>query len=97
MTNQLKHIFNDTDITQKEIGNILGITQAGASKKILACNFTIVEIVKISEYKGIDFFTEFKVFLSETLRNNNNTEAYKSPLEDAVINLVKKSLKNERK
>lgn len=92
-SNTLKHIFNDNDISQKEIGAILGITQAAISKKISALNFTLEDIILISEAKGKDFFEEMSSLLPITIRNKHDKSEYKSPLEEAIINLVKRKLK----
>jgi predicted transcriptional regulator len=92
-SNTLKHIFNDNDLSQKEIGSILGKTQAGISKNISELNFTVKEIVQISEAKGRDFFEELSVLLPITIRNKNDKGEYKSLVEEAILNLVKKKLK----
>lgn len=89
LTNSLRFIFSDLDISQKELGSILGITQAGVSKKISSLNFTIEDIVKISEAKKIDFFYELRNLLSEPIRNNHSSKESYSEIERAIINLVK--------
>lgn len=93
VTNTLKHIFNDSEFGQKEIADILKISQPGVSKKIKAGNFTIVELLKISLAKNQDFFSELSVLLPITIRNTNNSKERSSAVEQAILTLVKNNIK----
>jgi predicted transcriptional regulator len=93
MTNSIKSIFKDTDLSQKEIALILDVTQSNVSKKIVAANFTLVELFKLSKAKEYDYFSAFSNLLPSSLRNSIKPKEYKSEVETAILNLVRQTKK----
>lgn len=87
----LSGIIKDKNIAQKDLTDIFQVkNQGGVSKRFITGNVTIDELFAMSVKYNFDFFMELSTYLPSDIRNTYTIKEYVSPVEVAILNLVKK-------
>jgi hypothetical protein len=87
----LQAFLKNKNIAQKDMTDVFNVkAQGGVSKRFVTGYVTIDELFLLSEKYGIDLFSELSKQLPNSIKARNSDKEYISPIEEAIISLVKK-------